>query len=446
MQPGKRVSFHTLGCKLNYSESSSLAGRFEQRGYTVVPFGDPSDLIVINTCTVTENADVECRKIIRRGLKGAPGASVAVTGCYAQLQPEEIASIDGVKAVFGTAEKLSIADRAEEILSFDTPQIFVAELGAETTFMGSRTTVNDSRTRAFLKLQDGCDYSCTFCTIPIARGPARAMPFHEIEKHVRLLESDGFHEVVLTGINLGEYKAPTGERFVDVLDHLQNLSPQFRVRISSIEPNTLTDDIIDLTLPHQHTSTQAHSLFCPHFHIPLQSGSADILRRMKRRYNPDMYRRVIEKIFDKRADAALGIDVIVGFPGETEEHFNETVRFLESLPFTYLHVFTYSERENTPAASYADRVPMQIRKERTALLRELSEQRRMQHYHNNLGTIRSVLPESYDMDAGGWYGWTENYVRVLYKASQLIVNGPKHVLLTELHDDVVVGIDHPQHV
>ena len=429
----KRVAFHTLGCKLNYSETSSLAGQFRERGYDVVPLGDQADLIVVNTCTVTENADTECRKIIRRGLKGAPEAAVVVTGCYAQLQPEEIASIDGVRAVFGTAEKADIARRAEEILSFETPRVFAQEFTDDTGFVGATTAEGDSRTRAFVKLQDGCDYSCTFCTIPLARGPARAMAFDQIPETIDGLVRDGFHEIVLSGINLGEYKAPSGERFVDVVRTIDAMAPPLRARISSIEPNTLTDEIID--------AVADSTVFVPHFHIPLQSGSAAILKQMRRRYNPEMYRRVIERIHERMPEAALGIDVIVGFPGETDEHFEESWRFLESLPFTYLHVFTYSERENTPAASYDGVVPMNVRKARTARLRAFSEQRRAEHHARHVGTTRTVIPESFDAESGTWSGWTENYVRVALQAPELIVQGPHQVELLKTRGDVVLARD-----
>ncbi len=427
----KRVAFHTLGCKLNYSETSALAGQFRDKGFEIVPLGADTDLIVVNTCTVTENADTECRKIIRRGLKGAPDAAVVVTGCYAQLQPEEIASIDGVRAVFGTAEKADIAHRVEEILSLETPRVFTTEFTDETSFVGATTAEGDSRTRAFVKLQDGCDYSCTFCTIPLARGPARAMAFDQIPETINGLVRDGFHEIVLSGINLGEYKAPSGERFVDVVRAIDAMAPPLRARISSIEPNTLTDEIIDVVAE--------STVFVPHFHIPLQSGSAAILKQMRRRYNPEMYRRVIERIHERMPDAALGIDVIVGFPGETDDLFEESWRFLESLPFTYLHVFTYSERENTPAASYDGVVPMNVRKARTARLRAFSDQRRAEHHTCNVGTTRTVIPETYDRASGTWSGWTENYVRVAMQANELIVQGPHTVELVELQGDVVVA-------
>lgn len=427
----KRVAFHTLGCKLNISETSTLQRRFEDLGYQVVPFGSETDVIVINTCTVTENADTECRKIIRRGLSGSPNAAVAVTGCYAQLQPEEIASIDGVSAVFGTAEKFTIADRVNEILDVTSPQIFVTDLDDATHFQGSRTTDGDGRTRSFLKLQDGCDYTCTFCTIPLARGPARAMPFDAVRRELENVAREGYHEAVLSGINLGEYKAPTGERFIDIVELIEQMQPPFRVRISSIEPNTVSNELIDILA--------ASKIFVPHLHMPLQSGSAEILKKMRRRYNPEMYRRVVEYAYERMPEMAIGIDVIVGFPGETDEEFENTVEFLRSIPFTYLHVFTYSERANTPAKDYPGDVPKNVRRARTHRLRALSEERRRAHHARNIGTTRTFLPEHYDHSLGGWLGWTENYVRVLHKTHQLIKLGPHQLLLSELQPDHVIS-------
>lgn len=427
----KRVAFHTLGCKLNYSETSTLQRRFEELGYHVVPFGTETDVIVVNTCTVTENADTECRKIIRRGLTSSPNAAVAVTGCYAQLQPEEIASIEGVSAVFGTAEKLSIAERVDDFITAEAPMIYVSDLDDATTFEGSRTSDGDSRTRSFLKLQDGCDYTCTFCTIPLARGPARAMPFNAVRRELENVAREGYHEAVLSGINLGEYKAEKGERFIDVVRLIEEMQPPFRVRISSIEPNTVSEELIDIMA--------SSSVFVPHLHMPLQSGSAEILKKMRRRYNPDMYRKVVEYAVAKMPDMAIGIDVIVGFPGETDEEFERSFEFLRSIPFTYLHVFTYSERENTPAKDYPGTVPKNVRRARTHRLRALSEERRRAHHMRNIGTTRTFLPEHYDHSLGGWFGWTENYVRVLHKTHQLIKLGPHQLTLSELQRDHVLA-------
>ena len=409
------MALHTLGCKLNYSETSSIAEDFRKRGYEIVDLGEPTDIIVINTCTVTEQADTECRKIIRRGLKAAPDARVVVTGCYAQLKPEEIASFDGVTAVVGTAGKSHIAAHAEQYLEATAPIVDVQDLDDDTSFVGSSTAEGDSRSRAFLKLQDGCDYSCSFCTIPLARGPARAMAFPDVIPAIRDLSQQGYTEVVLSGINLGEYHAPTGERFVDVVRTVASEALPLRVRVSSIEPNTLTTAIIDIIA--------SSPVFAKHLHIPLQSGSSEILRKMRRRYQPEHYREIVEYVRHTMSDAGIGIDVIVGFPGETDELFEESYRFLESVPWSYLHVFTYSERVNTPAAAYPGRVPVDVRRARTARLRALSDRRRSQHAASFVGNNVVIVPESYDAATGRWVGWSSEYVRVHMSGPELLVRG-----------------------
>lgn len=427
----RRVALHTLGCKLNYSETSSIASDFVARGYDVVELGEPADVIVINTCTVTEQADIECKKIIRKGLRGSPEAAVIVTGCYAQLQPEEIASFEGVHAVVGTAEKTTIAERAEEFIALETPLIVVSDL-ADTPFTGSSTSEGDARTRAFLKLQDGCDYSCSFCTIPLARGPARAMEYEQILPSIQSLIDKGFQEIVLSGINLGEYRDSKGRRFLDIVQLLNEKAPDARIRISSIEPNTLSKEIIHVVA--------SSTIFANHFHVPLQSGSADVLRRMRRRYNPERYREVVHQIASVMPRAGIGIDVIVGFPGETEEHFEESYHFIESLPFSYLHVFTYSERENTPAASYSDKVPVSVRRARTARLRALSESRRTQHASTFVGEIVTIIPETYDALNGTWEGWSNEYVRVHMKAPELLVQGKQQVYIERQEHGELYGV------
>lgn len=432
----RRVSLTTLGCKLNHAETSSLERDFTQRGWTVVPFGDESDLIVVNTCSVTENADTECRKIVRRGLRASPLAQVAVTGCYAQLKPDVVASIPGVTSVFGSAEKSSIPMRFEYELvdpsSSSTPlanaESSVSDL-SNASFQFARTADTSSRTRAFVKLQDGCDYGCTFCTIPLARGAARAMSMDDIRTELISVQARGYSEAVLTGINLGEYEhngtnesAP--HRFIDVLRMIADMRPSFRVRISSIEPNTLTAGLIDVLA--------SSSVFCPHVHVPLQSGSADVLKMMRRRYNPTMYRNTIEHVVERIADCSVGIDVIVGFPGETDAHFEESYAFVESLPFSYLHVFTYSERSNTPAAEYPGRIPMRIRRERTARLRALSAEREHAFAQRMVGTTRIVIPEGFDAKTKLNNGLTDNYIRVHIKSDVALEKQPLEVEITEV--------------
>lgn len=424
-----RASIHTLGCKLNYAESADLKERFERLGYAIVPFGEATDVIVVNTCTVTEQADTECRKIIRRGLRTSPDAVVAVTGCYAQLQPEEIASIDGVKGIFGAAEKTSIPDRIDELRRTVSPRIYVSELTDDLAFVPARSSDSDSRTRAFVKLQDGCDYSCTFCTIPLARGHSRSMDYDKVMEEMADLERTGYSEVVLTGINLGEYRSVTGERLIDVMRAVDERSPSFRIRISSIEPNTVRQEHIDLVA--------SSSVFCHHFHLPLQHGSADLLRSMRRRYNPDMYQDVLHRIVTAIPHAAIGIDVIVGFPGETDALFEESYDFIASLPFTYLHVFTYSEREHTPAASLPDPVPMRVRRVRTSKLRDLSERRRGEFQRRFEHTVQDVIPEAFDHTTSTWSGWTSNYVRVRFEGPPTLLKRRYRVLLGTASEGVV---------
>jgi len=428
-----RIAFYTLGCKLNYAESSALQELFSQAGYTVVPFGTPADVVIINTCTVTETADAECRKIIRRALRSSPGAFVAVTGCYAQRAPEEIAAIPGVSAIFGNQEKARIVELVEQLRRqpATAPHVLVSPFHAP-CFNPARSADQDSRTRAFLKIQDGCSYRCSFCTIPAVRGPSRSLPFEELPRHLRALEAAGYREVVLTGINLGDYRSPTGERLVDVLALIERLQPRFRVRLSSIEPNLLSEELIRLVA--------RSSVICPHFHVPLQSGSPAILRRMRRRYTVELYRQRILLLKEYIPDCAIGTDVLTGFPGETEEHFAETYQLLESLPISYIHAFTYSEREGTPAASMPEVVPPPVRKARTNRLRALSERKRTEFYRSQLSTVRTVIPEQYDAERSRWTGWTENYVRVSIPGGPELGHEPLRVRLYALDGATVLGI------
>lgn len=425
------ISFYTLGCKLNYAETSQLQAQFERAGHAVVEFGQPTDAVIINTCTVTENADKECRQVIRRALRQSPAAFVAVTGCYAQLQPEEIASIEGVDAVFGAKEKFAMAQHLQQWEKLDTPKIFVSELTDELEFVEAQSSEHDSRTRAFLKIQDGCNYNCSFCTIPLARGGSRAMPFARIAEKLRELEHAGYHEVVLSGINLGDYQAPTGEKFADVVRFIDELQPRLRVRISSIEPNLLTPEIVQIVAQ--------SSVFVPHFHIPLQSGSPAMLRLMRRRYKASAYETLVHSIKEAMPHCAIGVDVIVGFPGETDEHFEETFAFLHSLPIAYLHVFNYSERENTPAASYAGKVEPSVKKERIHRLRTLSALKKHEFYRSQCGSQHVVIPEQRSPETGRWIGWTENYVRTEFAGDSSLLQVPRTVRLVEPQGEHVVG-------
>ncbi len=431
------ISFYTLGCKLNYAETSTLREQFENAGHSIVEFGEPTDAVIINTCTVTENADSECRKIIRRTLRTSPNAFIGVTGCYAQLQPEEIASIEGVDAVFGSKEKFTIPQIFKEFQKLETPQIYVSDL-EEVEFVESYSSDNDSRNRAFLKLQDGCNYNCSFCTIPLARGGSRSMNFVDIMPRINAIIRAGFNEIVLSGINLGDYTAPTGEKFIDVLRLIDSCAPEARFRISSIEPNLLTSEIIDLVA--------GSDVIVPHFHIPLQSGSPDILKKMRRRYKAEYYRALITEIKSKIPDCCIGVDVIVGFPGETDAHYEETFNFLHELPISYLHVFTYSERENTPAAEYMPKVQPIVRKERTNRLRVLSAKKKNEFYRSQIGTIHTIIPEFYYHETKLWIAWTENYVRVEFSAPPTLLQVPMQIQLNEIKGEVMIGalLENPQ--
>jgi threonylcarbamoyladenosine tRNA methylthiotransferase MtaB len=431
-----RVALTTLGCKLNATETSAIERRFVDGGHQIVDFGQPADLLVINTCTVTEQADTECRKVVRRGLRGAPTARVVVTGCYAQLKPDDVLSIDGVSAVVGTADKLKIADLAQQVLQSDMPLRFVSPLSTSTTFSSARSSRVNTRTRAFLKVQDGCDYTCSFCTIPLARGPARAMALSDIRQELVAIVNEGFHECVISGINLGEYRGTQGERLLDMLQMIDSMQIPLRVRLGSIEPNTLTPAIIDLIA--------GSKAIAPHLHVPMQSGSAPVLRAMRRRYSPQMYRAVIERVHEVMPHAAIGIDVITGFPTETPAEFDETVDLLKSMAWSYLHVFTYSERSDTDAAAMTQRVDVAERRERTRQLRQLSDERTEAFHRGQLGTTRMFLPEGYEVETGRWTGWTENHVAVSLSAPEDFVKRPTRVALIACNGGSVeaVAIDH----
>lgn len=399
-----RVALTTLGCKLNATETSAIERRFAAMGHDIVEYGQPADLLVVNTCTVTEAADVECRKVVRKGLRAAPEARVVVTGCYAQLKPDAVLSIDGVSAVVGTASKISIPEMADTIMQSPVPLRMVPPLNGQTLFAPARSSRVNTRTRAFLKVQDGCDYSCSFCTIPKARGPSRVMTLSDVRQELTAIAREGFHECVVSGINLGEYADAGGSRMIDLLHMIEAMDLPYRVRLGSIEPNTISDGIIEFLA--------SSRTIVPHFHIPLQSGSDEILRRMRRRYNPTMYRSVVEKIIGRIPDAAVGIDVITGFPGETDHHARQTEQFLADLPWAYLHVFTYSERADTDATLMGGSVDVATRRERTRRLRQMSQQRTIEFHRANIGHVRTFLPEGYEAEYGCWTGWTENHVAV----------------------------------
>ncbi|MBT1690746.1 tRNA (N(6)-L-threonylcarbamoyladenosine(37)-C(2))-methylthiotransferase MtaB [Dawidia soli] len=422
----KKVAFYTLGCKLNYSETSTISRMFEQKGYKKVDFTDTPDIFIINTCSVTENADKKCHKIVREARGISPDAYVAIIGCYAQLKPKEISEIPGVDAVLGAAEKFRLVELLDGFVRPPQATVYASDIARADTFNTSYSL--HDRTRTFLKVQDGCDYSCTFCTIPLARGNSRSDSIENILRTAREIAATDVREVVLTGVNTGDFGLQEGkrvERFIDLARALDQVEGIDRFRISSIEPNLLTDEIIAFVAASQR--------FVPHFHIPLQSGSNKILRLMRRRYQRELYVERVARIRELMPQACIGVDVIVGFPGETQEDFLETYRFLNDLDISYLHVFTYSERENTPAAEMPDPVPGSQRADRSRMLHILSDKKRRKFYEDNIGREATVLFE-HDVENGMMHGFTENYVRVVAKYDPVLVNELRRVNLCRIND------------
>ena len=397
------VSFHTLGCKLNFAETSTLGKQFLDRGFSVVEFGTPADVCVINTCSVTARADRECRQMVRKAIRSSDKPFVVVTGCYAQLEPEEVASIDGVDLVLGAREKFEIFDHVGGLEKKLYPHVFVSDISTVDGFGPSYTTEVGDRTRAFLKVQDGCDYNCSFCTIPLARGGSRGQSIEQSLSQARRLVEDGFKEITLTGVNVGDYGKSSGDNLLDLLRGLVTIEKLRRIRISSIEPNLLTPEIIEFVA--------SEEKMCNHFHIPLQSGCDEILKRMRRRYNTRFYADLVQRIRETIPDCGIGVDVIVGFPGETGERFETTQRFVESLPASYLHVFTYSERPNTFASSIDGTVEPKVRFHRNKVIRSVGAKKKRDFYIRQVGKTLPVLTES-DVQGDMRFGFTENYARV----------------------------------
>jgi threonylcarbamoyladenosine tRNA methylthiotransferase MtaB len=398
-----KASFYTLGCKLNYAETASLERQFKERGYDIVPFNEPSDVCVINTCSVTERADREARQIVRRAMRTSPNAFVAVVGCYAQLDPEVIASIDGVDMVLGASEKFRMFDFADSFTKFPSPKVFVSPISTVNDFGPAYSGGVDDRTRAFLKVQDGCDFTCAFCTIPLARGESRSQSVDACVTQARQLASMGYKEVILTGVNVGDFGKKDGTSLLSLLKQLEHVDGIERIRISSIEPNLLNEELVDFWL--------GSSKICDHFHIPLQSGTDEILRKMRRRYTSSDYRELIGMIRSKSPEAGIGVDVIVGFPGETEPLFEQNFNFIHELPISYLHVFTYSERPNTPSIDFPGRVEPRIRYSHSDKLRVLGQMKRTAFYRSQQGRVRPVLIEG-TIEENMLSGYTDNYVRV----------------------------------
>lgn len=400
MQKLPSVAFHTLGCKLNFSETSALARHLEQEGFVQKNFEEEADYYVINTCSVTDNADKECRQLVRRIQRRSPASAVVITGCYAQLKPNEIAAIPGVDLVLGAAAKFELASHLQALKKGDETKICSCDIDSVENFHASWSVQH--RTRTFLKVQDGCDYNCSFCTIPMARGKSRSDKIANVLTNVKEIEAAGSKEIILTGVNLGDF-GENGETFLQLISALDNETSIPRYRISSIEPNLLSDDIIKFVASSQR--------FMPHFHIPLQSGSDRILGLMRRRYKRKLYAERVALIKELMPHASIGVDVIVGFPGETDTDFQQTYSFLESLPITYLHVFTYSERDNTLAATLNEIVPVPVRQARNKKLRQLSYQKQAQFANQFSGTTRPVLFEK-EEKTSMMEGYSDNYIRI----------------------------------
>ncbi|MCJ7934866.1 MAG: tRNA (N(6)-L-threonylcarbamoyladenosine(37)-C(2))-methylthiotransferase MtaB [Chryseobacterium sp.] len=432
----RTAAYHTLGCKLNFAETSTIARQLTDAGYDKVSFDDKADVYVINTCSVTENADRECKLHVKRAMKANPEGLVVIVGCYAQLKPEEISQIDGVDLVLGAKEKFNILSYLDDLEKTENEGIVHSCEIEETDFFIGSYSIGD-RTRAFLKVQDGCDYKCTYCTIPLARGISRSDTIENVLRNATEIAAKDIKEIVLTGVNIGDYgKGEFGNKrhehtFLDLISELDKVEGIERIRISSIEPNLLKDESIELV-------SKSRS-FVPHFHIPLQSGSDDLLKKMKRRYLTKLYNDRVNKIREVMPDAAIGVDVIVGFPGETEERFMETYHFLNELPITYLHVFTYSERENTEAAAMEGVVPVAERKKRNKMLRILSEKKKMAFYQTQLGKTLPVLWEHENKD-GKMFGFTENYVRVQKDFDPASVNQIEFLNLEKILSDGTVSV------
>jgi threonylcarbamoyladenosine tRNA methylthiotransferase MtaB len=435
MATPKSVAFHTLGCKLNYSETSSIEKMFEDKGYFINDFDEPADIYVINTCSVTEFADQKCRQMVRKSMRQNPQAFVIVIGCYAQLKPKEISEIKGVDLVLGAAEKFKIIDYIDSLSkSSDKGMVVAGEIKEANTFHNAFSF--GDRTRSFLKIQDGCDYKCSFCTIPLARGASRSNSLEKVIIDAQAIAALGAKEIVLTGVNIGDFgngtsviegnKPKKEALFIDLIKELDNVEGIERFRISSIEPNLLTNEVIEFVA--------SSKRFVPHFHIPLQSGNNKQLKEMRRRYKRELYQDRVNYIKELMPDCCIGVDVIVGFPGESDEDFAETYRFIQEMDISYLHVFTYSERANTDAKEMGNVVPMHVRRERNEQLRILSEKKKRHFYNAFTNQNRPVLFENHK-DSNYITGFTDNYIKVILPKTEELVNTIDQVYLSEINDD-----------
>ena len=436
MNSKKKVAFYTLGCKLNFSETSTISRGFKDEGYNCVDFSEKADIYVINTCSVTENADKRFKNVVKQALKTNPKAFIAAVGCYAQLKPKELADVDGVDLVLGATEKFKIKDYINDLSKNDFGEVHSCEIEDANFYVGSYSF--GDRTRAFLKVQDGCDYKCTFCTIPLARGISRSDTLDSVLKNVKSISKKNIKEIVLTGVNIGDYgKGEFGNKihdhtFLELVKALDAADGIERLRISSIEPNLLKNETIEFV--------SQSRIFVPHFHIPLQSGDNAILKLMRRRYTKELYVDRVNKIKEVMSDACIGVDVIVGFPGETDEHFLKTYNFLNELNISYLHVFTYSERDHTVAAKMENVVPQNVRSKRSKMLRGLSVKKRRAFYESQIGALRTVLFEGENKE-GYIYGFTENYVKVKTTWNPELINTLHQVQLIKIDDDGLVRFE-----
>ena len=424
----KRIAFHTLGCKLNFSETATISRDFIRHGFEKVDYRDKADFYVLNTCSVTDNADKEARKLIRQAKRRNPDSSVAVIGCYAQLKPNEISEIDGVDIVLGAEEKFNLLDHLDAIDLKGKVKVIQSEIDHVHTFIPSYST--GERTRSFLKIQDGCDYSCSFCTIPLARGESRSNTVENTMKTARKVAETDTREIVLTGVNIGDFGKGSKETFYALIQQLDTLERIDRIRISSVEPNLLTNQIIEFCAQSEK--------FMPHFHVPLQSGSNKILKKMKRRYDREYYEDRVKRIKSNVPDACIGADVIVGFPGETEDDFIETYNFLNELNISYLHVFTYSERSNTGAVEMGERVSKETKADRSKMLHILSDKKQRYFYNQFINKNRPVLFEN--IKNGKIIGHTDNYIKVQVEGGTSLINTIQPVMMKENHTSRVSGI------
>lgn len=434
----KKVAFYTLGCKLNFSETSAIGRQFNEAGFETVAFTDKADVYLINTCSVTDHADKKCRKVVKEALKYSPNAYIAIVGCYAQLKPKEISEIPGVDVVLGAAEKFMITDYITDLTKKEKTQIYNQDISEAKSFISSYSF--GERTRTFLKVQDGCDYTCSFCTIPLARGASRSDTIPHVIEQANEIAQSGVKEIVLTGVNLGDFGIREGirqDKFFDLIHALDQVEGIDRIRISSIEPNLLSNEIIEFV--------SQSKKFVPHFHIPLQSGCNKILGLMRRRYKRELYAERVAEIKRLMPNCCIGVDVIVGFPGETDEDFLETYNFLNELEVSYLHVFTYSERENTLAAEMKDSVPGSKRAERSKMLHILSEKKRRAFYETQVGITTEVLFEA-DQKNGFMHGFSRNYVKVKAPYDPLLINEIKTVKLENIASDGDMEISEPTEI